>query len=520
MNKILCLFYFILFIPYQLFSQILPKEGSQVNYRIIAFSFPALQKASQYKIEIAGGKYNSYDSFNKNVILSIDSKVNKTIAEVPSFNRQYSWCVTYMNKKKTIKNGDIYHFSTGIIPEVDTSNIRVRVIDTASAYKNAYVFLDDNKALYDMRGHPVWYLPDSTFAQASPRDLKLSPYGTITFLNGENINEIDYNGEILWKGPNNGIVSGDSLERYHHQFNRLSNGNYMVLGTEPLSLSQLYSLNDTDLINVIKKLSPGVTDSYKILFGTLIMYNSKGNVIWSWKSSNYFAKSDIKNYIPAETGRGIDVHENAFFFNEKDSILYLGFRNISRIIKIKYPDGYIMRSYGKVYTRRADSLNNNDLFCTQHSLGISKSGYLYLFNNNTCNNASPTIVMMEELPADSHLKKIWEYECPVNKPETKVGNTIPDPRWQCCGVTRPIYVCFSVGGGDWYSILLSTGIKKSLWSAVPERWDQSAREMDQYSTISCKHHHRPKRPGPADMEPANRTKITKAAREFFTGAFT
>jgi hypothetical protein len=218
MRKLLPLL-FIFIVPAKLRAQIFPAEGSKLNYRFAGISYPAKAEVSKYKIEIAAGNYNTDDSFSSHVIQALTVKGNKIIAEVPSFGAAYTWRVTAHGDKGPAKNV-FHHFSTLTIPAVDTAHTRLRVIKQAEKHKDDYIFLDGNRALYDMNGQPVWYLPDVDKRNAEKslmRDLKLSPQGTITFMYEEQgAYEINFNGDILWKAPNNGKVSGGSTETYHH----------------------------------------------------------------------------------------------------------------------------------------------------------------------------------------------------------------------------------------------------------------------------------------------------------------
>src|ERR1035437_1337868 len=113
MPKILVILLFFI-IPFQLKSQIQPKEGSKLSYRIIGLSFPQETQAHNYKIEIAAGNYNTIDSFRKNIVRSAESESNKIIAEVPSFGTQYTWRIVYEDKKTVINNSALHHFTTQI----------------------------------------------------------------------------------------------------------------------------------------------------------------------------------------------------------------------------------------------------------------------------------------------------------------------------------------------------------------------------------------------------------------------
>ncbi len=472
MFRILVLvFYFFLFsLPVK--SQILPLEGSSLNYRIIGFSFPSPQKVSNYKLEIAAGHYNTEDSFRKNIIKTLSGINNKIIAEVPSFGSQYTWRAVYTGNHGQITNSALYHFATGMIPNVDTSLFRLRVLKSAEKYKDALVFLDDNKVLYDMNGNPVWFLPPIDGVVMTPRDIKLSPQGTITFLFNPPY-EINYDGDVLWKGPQKGIISKDYSENCHHEFTRLANGHYMVLGNEYLLWKQNASFTTDD------KTGTAFNDSsYKRTpFGTVIEYDETGNIVWSWRASKYLMASDI-NYKPSQSNEVIDAHENAFFFDEKNKMIYISFKNISRIIKVKYPEGTVMNNYGEIYKPGVPEMGNG-FFCQQHACNISQKGYLYLFNNNSCEaGALPKIIMLQEPHSEKDsLKKVWEYECTIDgttKQEWKNyrfisgGNVLELP-------DQSIFACMN---GTYSKIFIVSQEKKILWSALAERWNEIEKRWD------------------------------------------
>jgi len=466
----------------QVQSQIFPRENSALNYRIVGFSFPSVEDGNKYKIEIAAGNYHSVDSFERNIFYSNYNKIKKIIVELPSFGKQYTWRV--VSKGSGPSDGALHHFSISIVPEVDTAQERLRIVQHALKYKDAYVFLDGNRALYDMKGQPVWYLPDIDGFKTDNsklRDMKLTSRGTITFIYEETgAYEVNYDGEVLWKAPNNGAVSGSSSEYYHHEFTRLANGHYMILGVEaelwnkhlPSNADSSYMIVHTDRD---KHDSSGL--GYTTLpFGTIIEYDSLGNVVWSWKSADYFKKSDI--YYHTDKGQNdIVAHENSFYFDENAKIIYLGFRNLSRILKIKYPEGTVLASYGEEYKPGVPE-SGNGLFCRQHSVRRSDDGYLYLYNNNSCVHGPslPQIIKMQE-PANSkgQLKKIWEYDCTIDglgKDNNTVykfpsgGNVVELP-------DRDLFINMS---SVYSKVFILSKDKEVLWSAIPEKWVSKAKK--------------------------------------------
>ena len=482
MYKILAQLLFFFIASYQLEAQILPAEGSKLNYRIVGFSFPQGRSGSKYKIQIAEGNYNNTDSFKKKITRSFSGSNNKIIGEVPSFGKQYTWCIVTDVKSVETKS-QLHHFSTLMIPDVDSNVTRLRILKRAEAYKDAFVFLDANRTLYDMNGNPVWFLPivDGVVADNFPSygDIKLTKQGTITFITNRksgHIYEINYNGDVLWKGPNNGKVSGDTIEYYNHEFTRLSNGHYMVMGGEYVSL-KLPAAPDSFVLKSKESKGKIIWDDktrtfyQRVQFGTLIEYDSGGNIVWSWKSSGYFKGSDLYKQTNKLGYFDIDdVHENSFYYDEKAKAIYVSYRNMSRIIKVKYPGGEILNIYGKLCDQGEPGYDNN-LFHHQHSVRHTEEGYLSVYNNNNRHIGSlPTLLIMQEpVSAKDTLKKIWEYECTTDGIDTTLKDApefaglgslteLPDHSMLACMTTD-----------DYTRVFIVSRDKKTLWSAMPER---------------------------------------------------
>lgn len=468
-------------------GQVLPKEGSRLNYRLIGFSIPPSSGSiNKYTIEIALGTYNSEDSFKQHVIKKIETTTNKVIAEVPSFGRQYTWRVIGDQFKSSRYN----HFSTGTLPAVDTSQTRLRILKSAEKYKDAYVFMDGNKVLYDMNGQPVWYLPEIpglNIESGTICDLKPTSWGTVTFLLGRDICEIDYDGNLLWRKQGINPETNDS-PLYHHEFTRLANGHYMALGTAKKRVfHKLPGVIKGSV--VVSQNEKGIdTAQYRgvdMMFGALFEYDANGREVWRWNSLKYFEHSDLKYHRPTHAMVNSGMHENSFFFDEDKKYIYISCKDINRIIKVSYPDGAVVSGYGEKFNAEEDPLkgenmgvkpdelqNPDRLFCGQHACKISPKGHLYLFNNNQCHpDHFPTIIFMEE-PGDrkGSLKTIWEYECELDKEAIKDksfpifgtgGNLVELP-------DQSIFVCM---GGNYAKDLIVSRDKKILWSAIMEKWD-------------------------------------------------
>lgn len=434
-------------------AQVKPVENRLLNYRLIGFSVPPLPGVVGYTLEIAKGFYFTEDSFRKNIITTQASQSGNIISEVPWFGCKYTWRVVYQFPEKKLSCSPLSHFETGIIKKVDTTQYRLRITKPAAKFSDAYVFLDHAGVLYDMNGKPVWYLPEIEGRSLAPSDLKLSPFGTITFVDHDAY-EINYDGEILWKAPNDGIVSGEANEHYHHDFTRLRNGHYMVLGMEQFSRRN-------------KNKGTGHTtvpehQQDDTLTGTIIEYNQKGNIVWYWKSSKYFLESGLMNKASGDI-KWDDIHENAFFFDDIEKVIYLSCKGINTILKIKYPEGNVIGSYGDVPLPGA-AKKGKRLFCSQHSVGHSQKGCMFLYNNNDCNNDQlPKIKMIREPRSGEQFPEIiWEYLCGTDSVGTKKfasgGNVCELPG-------RSFFACL---GGEYSKVFIVDYDKTVVWSALPE----------------------------------------------------
>ncbi len=461
---------------YLLIAQVFPHEGDQLCYRLIGFSFPAQPGAIKYKIEIARGTYSSDSEFEKNITTALAMTENKIIAEVPSFGAAYTWRVVSYIAGNIAAKSAFHHFGVKVTPNADTTVTRLRIIEGAQTYKDAYVFIDGNMALYDMKGNPVWFLPGTDHAPknaVAPRDIRVTPEGTITFFTGNRPFEMDYNGKILWQYPRGETVV------MHHEFNRLSNGHYMGMIYEDLSGHSRPIIPDSIPKYVYD--SSGFFRSKR--FSNIVEVDENCRTVWQWSGLQYQNRSDLGMRRTADcTSDDFDLHENSFFFDEKEKVIYLGIRNISRIVKIKYPEGNVLSTYGPIY-KQGITQKQNSLFCGQHSVKRSPKGYLYLFNNNSCNTDLPTIVKLKE-PAtgERDLKKIWEYQCTVEKEGlAAIGNS----RFVSGGsVTElPDQSMLVMMGLPYPKVFIVNKDKKVLWSAIPERFDPVAKKWaytDQY----------------------------------------
>ncbi len=448
---------------------IFPADGARLNYRLVGFIFPTDASVTTTSFSIASGYFNSPDSFRKNIITTLPNVRSRTIAEVPEWGHDYTWqVVTYTGYAQRFSK--LYHFTTGSATATDTSVMRLRILKEAAAYKNAYVFSDCNKALYDMQGHVVWYLPDiegKIRPDSWVRDLQMSPEGTITFLlDDKRAYEISYNGDVLWKGPEN---EADGNYVYHHQFNKIPDGHFMALTAETRYWRYKQKKNGDKALYEFTDSAHATDDYQQYAFEKLVEYDGDGKVIWQWRLLDYLKGSDLIAYKPEKGKPAFDVRVNAFYFDKARSVVYLSFKNNSRIIKIKYPEGKVIATYGETFGSGTQA--KNDLFCHQHNCRVSQKGYLYVFNNGCDISQSPKVTVMQEpVSGKGRLSKVWEYECNADDSKQMAMSAAGS------AFELPDNSFFVSMGTPYSKIFIVNRNKEIIWSALPEKWNATEKK--------------------------------------------
>lgn len=431
---------FIILISYTnnlLVAQVRPATGAQLHYRLIRFSFPEYKRSTSYILEIQQYYVSNNGKIVANQVWEQEYFTNNAIVTVPSFGQKYRWSVKHIKKGRIVNTSPFYEFTVSENPFSDTNVTRIKIIDSASKYRSMLFFSDNTRTLYNMKGEALWFLPAINGVTDNMitgiRDLKITPRGTITFLNHDRAFEIDYNGNLLWKAPDDGKVSGDTSEHYHHQFDMLSDGNYMVAGVKFI-MRKIPAYVDT---NVYKGRSAEKRTDGKytnIGCGTIIEYNPAGKVVWSWNSCDYMVDADF--FTPTDDGTiRPSTHLNGFYIDKTKGVLYTTYRDISRVIKAAYPSGDLIAQYGQDFTHDG-RVSGDGLFYSIHNCRLDKNGNLYLFNNNhrsrhAANNnderASSVIVLKEPQKASDNISKIWEFNCDIDtlaKPMSVGGGSV------------------------------------------------------------------------------------------------
>ncbi len=395
-----------LFVAFSSQAQLLPKENQTLNYTKVLFSFPQIPSAEKYLIEV------SEDSTFQTKIF-LESPINAKIIPDLNFGKTYFWRYSGFdaNKKSlALSTTNTFHIGSNDFTSPKNFSYTQKKMQRG-ACSPGLIFMDYGRVAINRRGEVQWYLPEYPFLleQELVRDFKFTPDGTITVLLDSIACEMNLEGEILWQAPFRGVLNGEASENYHHDFMKLPNGNYMVLGTDH-----------------VYRFPPDKKDSVLVEFGTVIEYDYYGNIVWSWNSNEYFTDQDLFSKTRTDKSYDTGLHMNAF--SAEGDFVNVGFRDISRIVTIQKSTGKVIASYGQK-GNSTEVHGAEGFFRRQHDAYKLKDGNFAVINNDSIMDRSivSSLVIFSPLSGgDNSSKKIFEFKFDfdtlTNGKSAKMGN--------------------------------------------------------------------------------------------------
>jgi len=396
------LIFFTIFLTYSTYGQVLNNNNLLLNFTQIVFDYKIYENFNKYKLVIA---YNCADSsFNKeNIIIdTIHESSAIFIKEGIEFNQKYKWKYCILNNKnKVTYTSPVYYFQTGNSSLIDSNFFRLvfrknEIPDT----ENFIVVSDAMKIAFNKNGKPIWFLNNN--ALNNVRDLVLTPKGTFTFLNLNQAFETDKQGNVIWFPPNDGAVSQDTTEKYHHDFTLLKNGNYIICGQKQWV--------DPDLQPTIGSSLFANKSTSKVSSSTIIEYNKNKQVVWSFDLI-----PELKRNFNIDAGKEPLMlrvgHLNGIEVDEKNDYVYASFKTFNNIFKIKKSNNSIEYIFGNKQINLKDSLKSNTkFFAAQHAPILLKNGNLMVFNNNEQQQVSSIVELTVPNSFNEESQKVWEYK--------------------------------------------------------------------------------------------------------------
>ena len=413
-------------------AQVIPAPGAKLHYNEVMFEYEKVSGANQYMLQLA--EDTAGNSFKNLITEQTDSSTAMMISGL-DFGKKYKWRYAALNSAETpVWNGPYYF-------EIDMDSFIHKGIVNFDVTKNdtgnrGLIVIDATHTIVDRDGKLVWYMANvNWFFKFSTRsvskggvqivykdmavkpeilDMRVTPAGTITCLKDSFAIDCDLNSNIIWQAPNDGRVSGIGGEGYNHDFKRLPNGNYMVLGNEAWRQLPVY----TDTLKMkrkypYRKIYNG-NEYAEVESGTIIEYDRNGKVVWSWSSHNYL-DSDALKPIPRNPAFEYQLrpHINAFSIDKDYQFVYAGFRDLSRIVKIEKSTGKVVDSWGS--PALSGGAMHPVAFHLQHDANVLDNGNIAVFNSNDYPNRDSVsnVMLVSQRPKDSG-RVIWQYNCELD----------------------------------------------------------------------------------------------------------
>ena len=364
------------------------------------FEYHYHENAIFYTLYLAFDSTQAQSDFKNYLINTYNDKTPATRIDELQFGKKYKWYVeTNLKSGEKIKS-DIHFFSTLQTKYNDTLLYKRKInYNKKEKIKDGLIWCDFSHCAFDRNGKLVWFMFDNIdFTESNRvRDIKFQKDGTITFIKNPFALHTGIDIKEIWKAP----MKGENIEKfkdgYHHNFERQLNGNYMALAYDYVDLEKA-DKNDT-LTNRVELVN-------------LIEFDQKGEIVWIWEMRNNFPL-DILAIPKDKLGRGIiNAHCNAFSVDKDNKYVYIGYRDISRVIKIEKATKKIVASYGKKLNDADTLVNETDIFRFPHNATILGNNDIMILNNNDSRNGKISSVEIFKQPKtlNEKIESLWSFK--------------------------------------------------------------------------------------------------------------
>jgi hypothetical protein len=464
-----------------IFAEVVPTENSILPYTTVYFEEDLQPGAKLYELLLYADSSQGASGF-----LTVTRSGDLPAFWIPglAWATEYRWRLTAYDKEHNILYERMHMFATAAVSKGynNAGEVRVEIKKNEPAkHAGGLVLVDYARAMYDRNGTAVWTLPDIpgyVDANSQIRDMKFTSDHTITFLTDKAPLEIDPDAKVLWKGPFPFVFKKDTII-YHHELRKTKRGTYMVLGTRKVKRRLPGSYTPADLRNE-PEISLEDGKAYKKTQITVLLeFNRNGDLIWFWDANDYIADADLGFKKYPNGSHTMASHCNAFSENEKGTKIYMGFRDLSRIIRIDKASKKVELSYGEKYPSGEARLANH-LFRKQHDATITAHNSILIFNNNDPaqspgGRVSSGILELRDQPAKNDSVLLWSFDLDFdtlkNDWSSGGGNVVEMPNTNlllCGGVLNRVFEVTRGKEVVWDAFVMCKPEGAPAWRSFPQ----------------------------------------------------
>lgn len=453
-----CIFLYLLFLSgtsKAISAGIFPHDGSTLSSIHVMFGFEDIYGSDRYELIV----YNKEKKATTPPLFRISTKyISLLVKEGLQFGHQYQWQFMAYKKGNLTYTSPFYHFSILTSPRIDSARYRQEVV-TAINPGSDLLLIDHSAIAIDRQGRPVWFLPlaNDSMEKWTIRDLNLTPSGTITHLDTKGAYEKKPDGTLLWTGPGDGRIAGNTKEDYHHQLSKLADGSYIVCG-------------------FITKPGKRSSTGNDIRYNTIIHYEADGKIRRSWNELNSLESDSLFAQHRQNT---FASHLNGFALTPGHDKMFLSFKNLSDVYVLNLTTGLFETSIKKDLAPGID-------FKQQHGPFYTRSNELLIYNNNLPDDSEekdgkqthPSVMAFRYDTVKKRFSFAWQapvqadrYPQGINGKEGYVSET----------GNNNILVC--AGGANYTAEITKTG--KKIWECYFYKRTSTDTSWKPYSNYRC-----------------------------------
>ena len=475
------------------FCQPSPMANSIVNQTSVYFEDNFKTTAFEYELSL----FMDSTSVNSNqAFVKTKNKVPAFWVSNLSWNTSYYWKVTAFSKnKEIISDGELRKFSIMKIKFQGYDKIKMDVkTNLENEHNKGFICVDYTRSIYDRKGNPVWTIPNIIGIineNTQVRDLNVTRDNTITFITSKCGVEIDFYGNVLWKTPFSVTLNNVDTVSYHHDFKKTNRGTYMILADKIVKRKIIGTYPEQILKKegVIKTVTNELFKNSKL--GVLLEFNNEGKLLWYWDVNDYITDEDL-NYKKNNNGFPIlKTHDNAFSENKEGTKVYMGFKELNRVIKIDKKTKKVELTYGEQYPS-GDGKYAHNLFKNQHDAQVSNHNSIYIFSNGSkFDKMSSVIELKDNLKSKKDTPCVWKFDLnfdTLSRGKSANGGKISElPNTNllvCAGELNRVFEVTKTKKIVWDAFLWTKTINDSAWMPMSQYRCSWVKQLNQFHFLT------------------------------------